>query len=52
MISERIFNDKVTIEEILNMILDHQIDFLFQQLYSENKVNNAASSIVDKGDVA
>ncbi|WP_193747777.1 hypothetical protein [Neobacillus niacini] len=52
MISERIFNDKFSIKEIINMILEQQIDFLLQQLYSEIKVNTATSSDLEKEDVA
>jgi hypothetical protein len=52
MISERIFNDKVSIEEIINMILEQEIDFIFQRLYSEIKVNTATSSDSEKEDVA
>lgn len=44
MISERIFSDNGSLEEIINMILDQKIDFVFQQLYSEDKVNTAPSS--------
>jgi hypothetical protein len=52
MISERIFNEKFSLEKIIDMILDQQIYFLFQQLYSENKVNTATSSSVEEGNVA
>jgi hypothetical protein len=52
LISERIFNDKFSIEEIINMILEQQIDFLLQQLYSEIKVNTATPSKQEKEDVA
>lgn len=52
MISERIFNGKASIEEIISFIIEQQIDFLLQQLYSEIKVNTATSSEHKKEDVA
>jgi hypothetical protein len=52
MISERIFDNQGSLEEIINMILEQQIDFLLQQLYAEGKVNTATSSTQEKEDVA
>jgi hypothetical protein len=49
LISERIFDDKVSIEEIINMILEQRIDIILQRLYAENKVNTATSSDSEEG---
>ncbi|MEH7483333.1 hypothetical protein V7157_20165 [Neobacillus drentensis] len=51
MISERIFNDKISLEEIIDIILNQQIDLIFQMLYSEHKVNNATSPDQNKEEV-
>jgi hypothetical protein len=51
MISERIFDEKVSIEEITYMILEQRIDIILQRLYAENKVNTATSSVPVKEDV-
>lgn len=52
MISERIFDNKVTIEQIINMIFEERIDMIFHQFYPETKVNNATSLNQEQEDVA
>lgn len=52
MISERIYNDKISIDQIINIILEQRIDLIFNQTYPEIKVNTATSSNTQKEDVA
>jgi hypothetical protein len=52
MISERIYSDKISIDQIINIILEQRIDLIFNQIYPEIKVNTATSSNTQKEDVA